>query len=265
MKRSACRAAVWLAIALVAGCGGPRVGVAPTDPRYEFDRGRHEFERKHWVDAQTHLKKFLDQAPGHAVADSAQLLVGLALLQSKSYAEAAVEFSIFGREYPRSPLRDEAAYDECYSYFKQMRSAQLDPTFANRAQTCFNELLLRYPDTRFKAEAEARLAEIRDLLAEKEYRLGVLFARMQRPDAARLYLQGLLQNYPQSRWAAPAELWLGRSEEQRGDFGAAATRYRSVVENFPNDPASREAREQLDKLLKDHPDLKSGDAATQTP
>ena len=100
-----------LAGAIVAsGCGGPNLQIAPTDPRYELEVGRAEFASRHWLEAQTHLKKFLDAHPGHALADSAQLLLGLSLYESKSYSEAAVEFAILGREFPRSLLRDDAAY-----------------------------------------------------------------------------------------------------------------------------------------------------------
>jgi outer membrane protein assembly factor BamD len=265
-RRSACVATVItslstaLAAGLVTSCGGPEISVSNTDPRYEFEVGRREFERRHWVDSQTHLKRFLNLSPGHAVADSAQLLVGRALFESKSFAEAAVEFAILGREYPRSTLRDEAGYYECLSYSKQMRSPQLDPTFATRSQTCLSELLLRFPDTRFKPDIEARQAEIIDLLAEKEYRLGVLFAKMKRPEAARLYLDGLLKNYPTSRWAAPAILWIGRSQEQKGQFGDALTSYQRVADGFPDHPAGREARERRKKLLDKYPSLQSAPA-----
>lgn len=261
LRRHGACVASSIAACVLLGCGGPNVKVATTDPRYEFEVGRHEFEQHHWVDAQTHLKKFLNMSPGHAVADSAQLLVGRALFESKSFAEAAVEFSILGREYPRSSLRDEAGYYECVSYSKQMRSPQLDPTFATRAQTCFSELLLRYPETTFRPEIDKQQAEIIDLLAEKEFRLGVLFAKMKRPEAARLYLDGLLKNYPTSRWAAPAMLWIGRSQEQKGQFADAIASYQHVADGFPNHEVAREARQRRQNLIDKHPSLQTLQAA----
>jgi outer membrane protein assembly factor BamD len=252
LARAAGLGLVWVA---VAGCGGPRVALPPTDPGYEFEVGQAEFERHHWLEAQTRLKRFLDLNPGHAKADSAQFLVGRALFETKGYAEAAVEFAILGREYPRSDLRDDAAYLECLSYFKQMRPAQYDPSQATRATNCLNEFLLRFPDTSLRADAEARLRDIDDRLAEKDFRLGVLFAKMKKPEAARIYLEDVVQSHPHSRWVPQALLWIGRSHEQQGRAPEAAALYRRLVEEFPDDEATREARERLGELVRRNPGL----------
>ena len=66
------------AVFWAAGCGGSRVSVPRSSDRYEYESGRVAYESKHWMDAQTHLKRFLDVHPGHAVADSAQFLLGMA-------------------------------------------------------------------------------------------------------------------------------------------------------------------------------------------
>jgi len=132
---------VWLA--LQCGCGLPPVPVPKSSERYDFEAGKVALEAKRWLDAQTSLKRFLNQHPGHALSDSAQFLLGAAQFGAKSYAEAAVEYSLLVREFPRSELRDDASVGECRCYFEQMRGPQLDPTFALRARSCLNEFLLR--------------------------------------------------------------------------------------------------------------------------
>ena len=244
-----------LLAALAPACGGPRVPLPKTDKRYEFVQGRTRFEHHDWVEAQQHFKRFLDSSPGEALADSAQFLVGECLFHEKSYAEAAVEFAIVGREYPRSDLDDDAAYAECLCYFEQMRPAQLDPTFAARARTCLNEFLLRYPDAPLRDDAEKHLTRIADLLAEKELRLGVMFCKMKRPAAALVYLQGILEQYPSSKWVPQALLWIGRSDELLDKPAEAASAYRKLLEVFPKDPAADEARTRLRDLLLRHPEL----------
>jgi outer membrane protein assembly factor BamD len=233
---------------LLAGCGGPQVQLAKTDARYNFERGRSEFAHQHWLEAQTFLKRFLDTNPGNAAADSAQFLIARALYEQKSYAEASVEFGVLPREYPRSPLREEAGYCECMSTFKQMRSSQLDPTFANRAATCFQEFLLRYPDTTWRQASNDRLRDIDDRLAEKQYRLGSMFAKMKRPAAARVYLDEIVLKYPQSRWVPPALVWIGSCQQQQGDFAAARASFERVVRDYPDTQPAREATSRLARM-----------------
>jgi outer membrane assembly lipoprotein YfiO len=240
-----------LAAAVGAGalaCGTPRVGVPPADPEYELRLGLLQAARGRNLEAQEHLKKFLDLHPGHAKADSAQLVLGRAKMGAKLFPEAAVEFQILGQEYPRSPLRDEAAFLECVSYLEQVRSPQLDPTLALRARTCFGEYLARYPGGSDSSAAVAHLHAIADHLAEKDLRLGALFVRMKRPEAARVYLEGLLASYPGTRWEPDAWLYLGRAREQLHAPAEAAVAYRRVLESYPDSEAAREARERLAAL-----------------
>jgi len=89
-----------------------------------IEAGRVALGAKRYLDAQNYLKRFLNLRPGHALADSAQFLLGRAQYESRSYPEAAVEFAILVREFPRSPLRDDASYHECRCYFAQMRPAR---------------------------------------------------------------------------------------------------------------------------------------------
>lgn len=241
-----------------AGCGGPALRLPKDDPRYDFELGRREFERRHYVDAQTHLKRFLSLQPGNAVADSAQFLVGRSLLESKAYAEAAVEFAILPREYPRSELRDDAAFHECLSYHRQMRPPQFDPTFASRASACWSEFLLRYPDSASAGQVAERQRDIADRLAEKEFRIGVLFAKLKKPAAARIYLEGLVQQYPETRWVPACLYWIGRSQELQGEPAAAVASYRQLLSRFPQDEAAGDARSRLAELARRHPDVAGG-------
>jgi outer membrane assembly lipoprotein YfiO len=268
MRRAPSRLAragvLWLAV-LAAGCGGPRTHRAPSDPRYEFEIGSAEFGRRHWVEAQSHLKRFLDLNPGHAVADSAQLLLALAKFESRSYAEAAVEFGILVHEFPRSALRDDASFHECRCYFEQMRPPQLDPTFAHRAQTCFREFLLRYSDSPHREAAAQHIQDIDDRLAEKDLRIGILFAKMNRPRAARVYLEAVLQNYPRSRWVPEALLWLARSLEKMGELTPAFETYGKLAESYPETGPGREARAIQRQLLDRYPQLRAGPTGGASP
>jgi outer membrane protein assembly factor BamD len=239
----------------VAGCGGPRVSIAPTDPLYEFRAGLAENARHHWVEAQEHLKRFLDLHPGHANADSAQYELGLAKMGAHLYPEAAVEFQILGQEYPRSPLRSAASFQECVSYVKQVHSTQLDPTPAIRAQTCFEEYMLRFPGAADSVAAVAHLRDLADHLAEKDLRLGRMFVRMKKPRAARVYLASILHESPGTRWAPDALLYLGQVDELDDKPAEAAKSYRRVVMEYAGAKAAKAAREHLAKLVARHPEL----------
>ena len=244
----------WILVAAFAaplsltGCGGPRVSVPRTSDRYEYEMGKAAYEVGHFIDAQTHLKRFLDVHPGHAAADSAQLLLGMAQFEVKSYAEAAVEFAILVREFPRSGLLDVAAYQECLCYKEQMSEAQLDPTYAFRTRACLNEFILRYPESPRREDARGSLQEIADLLAEKEFRLGVMWTKMKRYRAAIIYFDEVLQKYPTSIWVPESLFWKARCLQERKQFDEAIAMLRLLIDSFPEHKVTPQGQRELEHL-----------------
>lgn len=230
------------ALCLPTACGLPPIPVGKTSERYEFEIGRVALEAKRYLEAQTHLKRFLDSHPGHALADSAQFLLGQAHFKSRSYAEAAVEYSILVREFPRSELRDDAAYQECLCYFSQKRKPQLDATFALRARDCLNDFLIRYPDSPQGKEAVERLADLANWLAEKEYELGKTFTNMKRYAAGLIWFDEVLTQYPTSSYVPDALLWKARCQEKLGQAAEAEATYQRLLTDFPTHRAAEQAR-----------------------
>lgn len=238
--------ALWLV--LQSGCGLPPVPVPKTSERYDFEAGKVALQSKRWLEAQTFLKRFLNQHPGHALADSAQYLLGTAQFSAKSFAEAAVEYALLVREFPRSELRDDASIEECRCYFEQMRPPQLDPTFALRTRSCLNEFLLRYPESPHKSQALELLTEIADRLAEKEYRLATMFVNRKLYRSALIYADEILREYPASSWVPQALLLRGRCLQETGDPAGAADAWQRLIDNFPDHPATVQARSALRRM-----------------
>ncbi len=228
-------------LSLLAGCGLPPVPVSKDSERYDFEVGRVALAANRFLEAQTHFKRFLDLHPGHGLADSAQFFLGLTQYKSKSFAEAAVEFSILVREFPRSLLRDDAAYQECLCYVGQMRPPQLDATLALRARQCLQEFQLRYPESRHIGDTRERLIEVADRLAEKEHRIGMMYIRRKQYGAARIYFDIVLRDTPESHWVPDALLWKARCHEKLGQWVEAEATYRRLLADFPGHRAAVEA------------------------
>lgn len=89
---------------------------------------------------------------------------------------------------------------------------------------CFTEYSKLYPDTPELNFARRKIAEARDIQAERIYEMAEYYRKNGRSEVAGRYLARLVQNFPDSRSAASAEKYLTELDKSYvpGDFPKAA-------------------------------------------
>ena len=216
MTRGTIAAALALAMLGAAGCGGTVRETGSVSGVASYERGREAFDRKDYVDAIADLKAYIEQFPGTENTDDALYYLGESYFGVKDYALAAGQYDRLIRDFPASPHQPDALVQLARCDDLQSHSAPLDQAEALRAISRYKSFLELYPEHARAEEARKRLAVLTDRQAEKRWRNGRLYMRLKSYDAAVLYFESVLQEYPNSRWAAESALLLGDVYERRG-------------------------------------------------
>lgn len=190
------------------GCGAAATLQERTGGTPSFEKGKAAFDRGDWIEAQLDLKAYVEQYPGTDRTDDALYHLGLAYFRSKDYALASSQFDRLARDFPQSPFQPDAMFYLARCDDLESRPAPLDQTETQRAIDRYKQFLDLYPDHAQAAEARTRSQALRDRLAEKRYRNGRLYAKLNQRPAAVLYLRELLADYPESRWSGEGALLL---------------------------------------------------------
>lgn len=147
-------------------------GVMPvTDARINrmaFYRGEIELARGNHLDAVRQLRRLADEHPDDALAADALLRAG-----------------------------------DAYAYL--WRRPELDPTYGQAALAVYLEVQSRYPNSMAARRAEAKIRELQDLFARKDYLSAVFYLKYKAYDSAVLMLRDLIARYPRSS-VVPAAL-----------------------------------------------------------
>jgi len=104
------------------------------------------------------------------------------------------------------------------------------------------------------------LTEIACRLAEKEYRLAMMFANRKLYRSALIYADEVLREYPGSSWVPQALLLRGRCLQEMGDEAGATDAWQRLIDNFPKHPATAQARGALHQMGKGSRDDEERDA-----
>ena len=240
------RRAMLVATLLVAvsGCGAATLrqseGGTPS-----FDAGKAAFDRKDWVEAALHFKAYVEQYPGTDRTDDALYHLGVSYFQTKEYALASSQFDRLTRDFPQSPFLGDASFYLARCDDLESRPAPLDQTETLRAIDRYRQFLDAFPDHPRAGEARERMQRLRERLAEKRFRNGRLYSKLDQNAAAALYLRGVIDEFGDTRWSGEAALLLADVLIEDGKRADAA----AVLQKMP-DGATPEAKERARAKLR---------------
>lgn len=207
LKKIANRSGTFLVILLIfaGSCAKKADDVRMTAPEY-FERGEEAFQKKRYEKAIDNFNMVLLNSPGGELADDAQYYLGNCYFEKKEYLLAAAEYRQVTERYSYSPLVEKAYFRVALSYFEQSPKYPLDQQSTVRALQYFQDFIDAYPASEMRPEAESKIADIRNKLARKVFESGKLYRKLQYYDSAILYMDKMLEEYYDTKWAVFAHL-----------------------------------------------------------
>ncbi|RMF58640.1 MAG: outer membrane protein assembly factor BamD [Bacteroidetes bacterium] len=251
-----------LLIVLLAGCSGTG-RIRYETPKEAFEKGMAAYEAGKYDEAILYLQGAFDFGRTHEYAADAQLYLARAHFANKDYLLAASEYNRFVQIYRSDPRVPDAEFERAMTYYMRSPSFELDQTDTETAIEQFQLFLNRYPNHPKVPEAEARIRELREKLARKQYEAGRLYERRELFEAAARSYEAAFDRFPDTSWADDAlvgamRAYLAYSDQsipsrQRERLLPALEHYERLVQLFPDSPLLKEAEalyEQITARLK---------------
>jgi outer membrane protein assembly factor BamD len=165
-------------------------------------------------------------------------------------AQSEAEYKDFILFYPTMEEAAESQSKICQIHVNQMEKSDRDPNNALRAEQECRQLLVQFPNSKFARDAEQRLREIQEVLAESEMVAGDFYHHKGAFSAAANRLTGLVGQYPLYSKAAEA-LWL--EGDSYGRMGArfrpqTGEAYTKIVRDYPLSQYADAAKKKLQEM-----------------
>lgn len=231
-----------LAVPAVAACGGNSAPEPMPSPAERFDAAVASYEGRSYGKAIRSLKEFLLRHPLHEHADSAQYLLASAYLEDGQLELAAEEFRQFADTRPGSRLADDAQLGACRAYWRKSPSvprSQEDTRVA--IQEC-QRLIEFFPESSLVTEAREIVDRARNKLAEKNYRIARYYFEDGFYESANIYLEVVVEDYPESPVVPEALATLYRSYRELGFESEAKSVRQRLLTEYPDSPQAERLR-----------------------
>lgn len=254
------RKAEWLGAALLvallaAGCGGKQrpldldASVEPDKVLYE--RAMQDIKKNKHAIARLTLQTLINTYPDSEYLAKAKLAIADSYYKeggSSGLAQSVVEYKDFITFFP---FLDEAAYAQmqlALAHFRRMEKPDRDRTYARMAEEEFQRFLLTYPTHPLAPQAEQRLREVQEVLAEGDFRIARFYYIKGSLRASAARLLELADRYPLYSQSDRA-LWMLANIYERAERTDLAGRYYSrIVSDYPLSPLVEDAKAQLTTL-----------------
>jgi outer membrane protein assembly factor BamD len=138
------------------------------------------------------------QHPYSIWARRAQLMSAFNYYLAHKYTDAISSAQRFVTIHPGNAEAPYAQYLIGMSYYQQIDDVNRDQTTTSQASQAFGELIRRYPDTRYAADARIKLDLINDHLAGKEMEVGRFYQRSGQWLAATYRFRAVVEQYQTS-------------------------------------------------------------------
>jgi outer membrane protein assembly factor BamD len=222
---------------LLAGCGGGSSldeGRLPDQPPEELYRqGQDLLERGSYQEAAKAFEEVERQHPYSQWATRGELMAAFAYYQANKYDEAVGAAQRFIELHPGNKDVAYAHYLMGLCYYEQISDVGRDQEMTQKALDTFTELVRRYPDSEYTADAKLKIDLVQDHLAGKEMEVGRYYQRRQLWLAGINRFQNVVRNYQTTTHVPEAlhrltESYLALGMTQQAQEAAAVLGY-----NFP--------------------------------
>ncbi len=203
--------AATLATSLLAGCASNKKGelkYVARDVETLYNLATETLAKKNYKDAGLLFDEVERQHPYSVWARRAQLMSAYSYYQGNKYDDAINAAQRFLSLHPGNKDAPYAYYLVAISQYEQISDVRRDQKTTEKALNALNELVRRYPNSEYAADARLKLDLTRDHLAGKEMEIG--------------------------RWY-----------EQRHEYLAAITRFRRVIDEYNTTSHTAEALHRL--------------------
>ncbi|PKL52526.1 MAG: hypothetical protein CVV37_00715 [Nitrospira bacterium HGW-Nitrospira-1] len=215
-----------------------------------FEKANKLIDDKEYEKARALLLEVKNRDLTKKYAPLAQLRIADAYVKEGEPELAVAEYRRFLEIYPNHRHAAYAQYQIAMIYFNQIESPENGYGGAHKALEEFEKLKKDFPRNPYKDLIELRIEKCRNTMADHEFLVGEFYLQNGSYKAAISRFETLLRKFPDYKKEEPLLLNLGIAYKKAGDPEKAELYLNRLIEKYPNSRLAADAKKELSSLKK---------------
>lgn len=169
-----------------------------------YNDGVKYFEDEEYEQSKKYFELIKLQYPASEYADDAHYYMAELYYQRKEYILSAFTFNNLRKIFPGSKYSQQALYKTAMCYYELSPKFDRDQDYTLQAIQAFQDFQYLYPDDSLSRASNAKIEELRDKLAHKEFFTAELYMNMDHPQSAVIYFESVINNYDDTEYLQDA-------------------------------------------------------------
>jgi outer membrane protein assembly factor BamD len=226
----------------------PLAGTKAAPDKVLYENALNDIKHSRYTEGRLTLQTLINTYPDSEYLAKAKLAIADSYYRQggvQGLTEAVAEYKDFITFFPFLNEAAYAQYRTAMAHFRMMEKPDRDRTQALEAEQELQTMILKYPQSKWTADAKQRLREVQEVLAEGEFEVASFYDLRGAYGAAAARLLELTSRYPLFSQADQANLLLAKIYEKTEHNDFAARFYSNIVREYPLSPLVPDAKKQL--------------------
>jgi outer membrane protein assembly factor BamD len=237
------------------GCKKKQIEISPeiASSAENLYRQGERYIKKDPERARLYFRQIIESFPQDIYAQQARLSIADSYFRKGDEANmilAASEYRNFIKEYPHSPSVPYAQYQIAMTFYKKILRPGRDQEKTHLALEEFKKVLTNYPTSEEAKDAQEKILECEERLAEHTFQIGLLYYKMKSYRASVKRLADILINFPNFSRMDKVYFYLGDSFFKGKDYANATSHFTKLISDYPQSKFAKKAKKRLDKIEK---------------
>lgn len=235
---------------ILQSCSGKKeIRITETfEPEKSLAKANELIEKKDFEEARKILLEVKNRDLSRKYAPLAQLKLADSYFRDEEYDIAIEEYRRFLSLYPDNKYASYAQYQVAMVYFYQIEGPERGYGAAEKALQEFDKLMQLYPRNPFREAVEIKMQQCRNIMAEYEFLVAEFYFKKGSYQSAINRLETVLKKFPDYKKIPLVYYHLALSLKHTGDTDKAKGYLNLIIERYPNDRITKEARKELAKI-----------------
>ncbi len=233
-------AIIFLNILLLIGCSSSNT--VKNDPQEDNIRSPEKiyidamsfFDAKNFTKAEEEFSNLKQLYPLSNEAIQAEIMSGFTDYLQMKYVSATIKFNRIIRKYPSHKDLDYVYYMIAMSNYEQITHHELDGEFNEIALNSFNQVILRFPNSKYSKDSRQKIILIKSNKAAKHMEIGRFYLKNQKFTAALNRFKIVIEDYSMTKFTPEALHRMVEAYYQMGMLDESSKTASVLGYNYPD-------------------------------